>query len=66
MNIKILIITILSFIGCFAFGQGYKIKVKINGYQNDTILLGYHYGEKQYIRDTAIIKKGEFLFKGGP
>ncbi|MBK9995237.1 MAG: DUF5106 domain-containing protein [Saprospiraceae bacterium] len=64
MNIKILIITILSFIGCFAFGQGYKIKVKINGYQNDTILLGYHYGEKQYIRDTAIIKKGEFLFKG--
>lgn len=44
--------------------QSYHIKVKINGYPNDTLLLGYHYGDKQYIRDTAIKKNNEFEFKG--
>ncbi len=44
-------------------GQSYKIKVQIKGYTNDTLLLGYHYGDKQYIRDTAIRANGQFIFQ---
>ena len=35
------------------FGQSYKIKVNIQGYTNDTLLLGYHFGDKQYIRAVS-------------
>jgi hypothetical protein len=44
-------------------GQGYKIKVSIKGYKNDTLLLGYHYGDKQYIKDTAFRLNGQFVFE---
>ncbi|MBK7359635.1 MAG: DUF5106 domain-containing protein [Saprospiraceae bacterium] len=47
-----------------ASAEGYKIKVDISGYTNDTLLLGYHYGDKQYIRDTAFRTKEGFVFKG--
>lgn len=53
----VLVITVSS-------GQAYKIKVDITGYTNDTLLLGYHYGDKQYIRDTAFKTKEGFVFKG--
>jgi len=44
--------------------QVYEIKVKIKGYQNDTLLLGYHFGDKTYIKDTAFRKTDQFVFKG--
>ena len=44
------------------FSQSYKIKVNIKGYTNDTLLLGYHFGEKQYIKDTAFRTKSGFEF----
>ena len=44
------------------FSQSYKIKVNIKGYTNDTLLLGYHFGEKQYIKDTAFRTKNGFIF----
>ncbi|MBK9221562.1 MAG: redoxin domain-containing protein [Saprospiraceae bacterium] len=44
------------------FGQSYKIKVNIQGYTNDTLLLGYHFGDKQYIRDTAFRNNNSFVF----
>ncbi|NOT37368.1 MAG: redoxin domain-containing protein [Saprospiraceae bacterium] len=59
--IQILFLTLFS---SFLSSQSYNIKVKINGYTNDTLLLGYHYGDKQYIRDTAYKKNNEFVFKG--
>ncbi|GIV34498.1 MAG: hypothetical protein KatS3mg031_2033 [Chitinophagales bacterium] len=44
---------------------GYEIKVKINNLKNDTIYLAYHYGDKQYIKDTAVLdSKGIAVFKG--
>lgn len=49
--------------GIFSFAQSYEIKVKIKDYQNDTLLLGYYYGDKTYIKDTAVLKKSEFIFK---
>lgn len=45
--------------------KGYEIKVKIDNYDQDTIVLGYRLGSKTYVRDTAIGKdnKGFFTLK---
>ena len=61
-----LFITLIGLFGYYSFltAQKYEIHVKIEGYTNDTLLLGYQYGDKQYIKDTALIKKGEFVFQG--
>lgn len=48
-----------------AFAQNYKITIDPKGYQGDTILLGYHYGHRQYLRDTAFRTPGDiFIFEG--
>ena len=50
-----------------AVGQdGYNIRVKIDGYKNDTCILGYRLGSKTYVKDTLIESnpKGEYVFKG--
>ena len=45
--------------------DGYNIKVKLDNYDKDTLLLGYHYGDKQYIKDTVVLNdQGTFIFKG--
>lgn len=45
--------------------DGHLITVKLDNYDKDTLLLGYHYGEKQYIKDTVIINsEGLFVFEG--
>ncbi len=33
--------------------EGHDIKVKIDGFQEDVLYLGYHLGNKQYIQDTV-------------
>lgn len=49
---------------CWGSG-GYKIKVKLNDYQQDTLLMGYQLGDKNYVKDTAIIGKDHmFTFEG--
>jgi thiol-disulfide isomerase/thioredoxin len=46
-------------------GQGYEITVKANGFEGDTVQLGYFLMDKQYVSDTAIaVGKGEFTFQG--
>ncbi len=43
----------------------YHIKVKINGFDKDTLYMGYHYGDKQFLKDTAVAGKDKtFVFKG--
>lgn len=43
--------------------KGYEIRVKLTNYANDTLLLGNHYGDKQYLKDTTLIRKdGYFVF----
>ena len=45
--------------------DGYKIRVKLENYKSDTLLLGYYYGDKQYLKDTAVVEKdGWFTFDG--
>ncbi len=48
-----------------AFSQtGYEIKVNIDGFENDSLLLGYQYADKQYIKDTVVRVGDTFTFSG--
>jgi thiol-disulfide isomerase/thioredoxin len=54
---------------CFAnllFAKdGYEIRVKLDNYAEKQLLLGYHFGDKQYIKDTVTVdNNGWFVFKG--
>jgi peroxiredoxin len=44
---------------------GYHIRVKLDNYDNDTLILGYRLGSKTYVKDTCIgkNKNGEWVFK---
>ena len=46
---------------CCSNGQtkaGYEITVNISGLQDSTIFLAYHFGDKQYIKDTISLDAG--------
>lgn len=68
---KIILPLLLCFVATAAlFGDnglesGYNIKIKLNGYAKDTLFIAYHFGDKQYIKDTLIRQPdGIFVFKG--
>lgn len=43
---------------------GYRIEVQLEHYTGDTLKLGYYFGKAQYLRDTAVVKQGKFVFEG--
>src|SRR6187402_182637 len=43
---------------------GYRIEVQIDHYAGDTLKLGYYYGKSQYLKDTALVNQGKFVFEG--
>lgn len=46
-------------------GNGYHIDVAIHGLRDSSIYLGYHFGDKQYVKDTIVLDKaGNGLFSG--
>lgn len=50
--------------GMLTAAGGYEIKVEIEGFEEKEAYLGYHYGDKQYIKDTTSVEGGKFVFKG--
>lgn len=45
--------------------QGYEIKIKVNGLQDTLCYLANYYGDKQYIKDSAMANSyGNIIFKG--
>ncbi|MCF8335261.1 MAG: DUF5106 domain-containing protein [Bacteroidales bacterium] len=45
--------------------QGYEIKVQIDGLKNSDLYLGFHYGDKQLIKDTIKLNEnGQGTFQG--
>ncbi|GAB4246546.1 MAG: hypothetical protein Kow0027_07730 [Saprospiraceae bacterium] len=60
----------IFFLFCFATTQaqeklGYQIKVKIDNFDQKELYLGYYYGDKQYLKDTAYLaSNGWFYFEG--
>ena len=57
--------SILSLSTLFANGgPGYKIRVKLENYAANELIIGFHYGEKQYVKDTATLgSDGYFTFE---
>src|SRR5690606_29150166 len=71
MKNKILLLFIItSFLQAYtAIAQnkpkGYNITVKIEGLKDTVCYMAYHYGDKQYLKDTAQVNsKGVMVFKG--
>ncbi len=63
-NIILLFLFLNISIGSLS-AQGYQISVKIDGYKQDSLLLAYYYGDKQYLKDTALVDaQGRFVFTG--
>jgi peroxiredoxin len=45
--------------------KGYSVKFKVKDVKDTTISLGYYYGDKQYLKDSARVDaQGRFEFKG--
>ena len=43
--------------------SGYSIQVRIDGFEQKELYLGYYLGDKQYLRDTAVQDaKGNYIF----
>ena len=68
MNRKTILILVLMILGMYRFTiaeQGYEISVTINNMKDDVLYLGYPYGDKKYIQDTARAVSGrDFLHCG--
>ena len=56
-KVKAITITVLLALSTQAacLSQGYRIDVQVEGLPNDTLLLGYHFGERKFIKDTALL-----------
>jgi hypothetical protein len=69
MNLKVgtSLIFILSILTSSAFSDGlaYQIEVKVKKFRGDVAYLGYPYGDKKYLADTAEVNDdGVFVFEG--
>lgn len=66
INLKAIIIILLFCVSqSFLYAQGYKIDVQIKQLADSNIYLGYHYGNEQYVIDTAHLNKsGIGIFEG--
>ena len=66
-SIRLLVLTTLlnlGFIGA-ACAQGYEINIKVNGLKDTLCYLANYYGDKQYIKDSAMVDAtGNITFKG--
>lgn len=64
---RFLTVMVLLALPALVFSQkkGYQIKAKIDGFQGKECYLGYYYGDKQYLKDTAYVESnGWFYFEG--
>lgn len=60
--ILLLLLTALAFTGLAK--DGFEITIKIKGLPKSKLLLGYYYGDKQYIKDSAYTDEtGKVVFK---
>ena len=64
MKVSFLFLTTIA-ISFFTKANGYEIKVHINGLKDTICYLGYHFGDKQMIKDTIPLDhNGWGAFKG--
>ncbi len=65
---KSLLLLLLAAFTAPGFAQqltGYQFTVRVKGLENSEVMLGHHYGNKQYVIDTVQVDdKGEVVFAG--
>ncbi len=66
------VLIILISVAVFAQKPAYRIEVQIEGLKDTSLLLGYHFGDKKFLSDTAMVDSkgvavftGDSLLKGG-
>jgi len=60
---KLFIILLSAF--CFQLFAQHDIKIDLEGYQNDTLIVGYYLGDKQLVHDTLFSQsEGKFRLQG--
>jgi len=71
---RLVFLMVLAFIGLSTFAQknAYRIEVQVEGLKDTSLLLGYHFGDKKFVSDTAKVDSkgvavftGDSLLKGG-
>ncbi|MEE4176272.1 MAG: thioredoxin-like domain-containing protein [Bacteroides sp.] len=67
MNLKriFLLIAFLTYtFGCAMADKGYRITVEVEGLNEGDLLLAYHFGDRQYLQDTArMVQPGYYVFE---
>ena len=66
-NLRIILIYAFSVLAITnsARAQGYELKIKVNGLKDTLCYLANYYGDKQYIKDSAMVNStGNITFKG--
>lgn len=56
------IVLVAFLMGANGISAQLDLKVEVDGFEKDTLFLGYYYANKQYFLDTAIRKDGTFRF----
>jgi len=59
---KILLVILSCFVYSNVLAQEYSISGKVKGMNDGEVLLGYYYGNKQYVKDTVDAKNESFEF----
>ncbi len=54
----------ITSLSAFTSNGGYRIEVELQHYDGDSLFLGYYFGKAQYLKDTAVLEKGKFVFEG--
>jgi thiol-disulfide isomerase/thioredoxin len=63
-RILVSLMVLMGSFGGAAAQKGYNIKVKLDNYASDILVLGMNFGEKQYVKDTIKIgTDGQFVIK---
>jgi hypothetical protein len=65
---KIFVSALLSLVSAFSFSQlknGYEIDITVRGLQDSSVFLAYHFGDKQYIKDTIKLSKAGHAIVSG-
>jgi thiol-disulfide isomerase/thioredoxin len=54
----------IPFLSASSSSGGYRIEVELQHFSGDSLFLGYYFGKAQYLKDTATLQKGKFVFEG--
>ena len=69
MKIKLLVLLLTAMIANFFFAEastnGYEIKVNVKGFEEQDLILGYHFRKALHVQDTVRFdKNGNAIFRG--